>query len=156
MGPPERHWRVIGGALWWDALAGDSALSDMRTWLAGSLRSLNDIPRDDWMNVWCLEIDVRRVPAFVVYMLAEFHQTDVGIDLNKSNAIDAIHASYLMDVDAIVSRDRNFIRVIDAIRLDVPFTFAKAVQFDEAIQPHTSAFRAAISKARAPVETTKS
>jgi hypothetical protein len=148
MSPSDRHWRVIGGALWWDALAGATGLADMRTWLSGSLRPINEIPRDDWMRVWCLEIDIWRVPAFALYMLAELHQTDLGVELNTSNSFDAIHASYLLDVDSIISRDRNFLKVVEAIRPDVPFGFAKTVQFDDALLPHSAAFRVALMRSR--------
>ncbi len=76
-------------------------------------------------------------------VLAELHQTDSGIDLHPSNAFDAIHASYLADVDALITRDRNLLKVIENMRADVPFAFAKAVLFDEWGADHLATLRAA-------------
>jgi hypothetical protein len=149
MPPGERHWRVMAGAVLWVALLGGPVLADIRTWLSGGLRVHEELDRVEWMRFWCTEVRPAAIPSYLLYLLAELHQTDAGIEVHTSNAFDIIHATYLLDVDALLTGDANFVKVLEAMRTDVPFTFANAILFDKTQSDGAAAFRSALGACRA-------
>ena len=136
MPPVERHWRVVGAALWWDALLGDPQLADMKTWMGGYLRPIHELNRTDWMIFWCNEIDPDAVQTHVAEMLAEFHQIDPGVKLSTSNALDVLHVPYLFSLDLVVTADKSFAKVLQQVRKGVTKPIADVRLFDPSAADH--------------------
>jgi hypothetical protein len=129
---------VVGGALWWDALRGDPQLADMRTWIGGYLRPLDQLVRAEWMTFWCEEIDGDAVQTHVAEMLAEFHQTDPGVKLSTSNALDVLHVPYLFGLDLVITADKSFSKVLSSVRSELSRPLARVAVFDPSASDHAA------------------
>jgi len=126
----ERHWRVVGGALWWDALLGDPQLADMKTWIGGFVRPIDQLSRSLWMAFWCNEVAAAAVPVHVAELLAEYHQTDRGVGLQTSNALDVLHVPYAFGLDLVITADKGFAKVLARVRSALAEPTALVQTFD--------------------------
>jgi hypothetical protein len=146
--PDERHWRVVGGALWWDALRGDPQLADMKTWLAGYMRPLDELSRLEWMRFWISEVSASAVPVHVAELLAEYHQTDLGIGLQASNALDVLHVPYTFGLDLVITADNSFAKVLGAVRKSVAVEMADVRVFSSATLTPAADLRKLLTEVR--------
>jgi hypothetical protein len=98
----EAYWRTASAVNWWASLHDDRPLDDYRDWLAPYVDTRR-INSDDWATLWIREIQpVRdRLLRFVEYL-----QTESRVD--AGNFEDLLHASYMLDVDVLVTSDVRF------------------------------------------------
>lgn len=130
MSSAERHWRVVGGALWWDALRGDPQLADMRTWLGGYLHPPDQLSRTEWMTSWCTQVSAAAIAVHIALLMAEYHQIEPGVKLQTSNALDVLHVPYLLGLDLVLTADTSFAKVLSSVRVDVGESMAEVGTFD--------------------------
>jgi hypothetical protein len=118
----------------------------MKTWIGGYLRPVDDLSRSDWMQFWCTEIREAAVQAHVAWMLAEYHQTDPGIKLSTSNALDVLHAPYLLGLDVMVTADFAFAKVLESVKAEITEPMARVAVFDPRAANPQAELRSAIQR----------
>jgi hypothetical protein len=93
-------------------------------WLSADL-NFEALIRDQasWLRFWFYEIECSQMPRFWVRWAFEhlqlFHKVTDG------TPGDAQLATYLLEADVVVSADKNFLRITDAVRPYAQFSMAK-------------------------------
>ena len=128
---PEKNWVGDDIEVWrlaaWSAMAtsfkdGCSAHAD---WLAGEveLQSIFFDPKG-WDEFWFLEVEASRLPRmwlrWAIEFLQSFHKVTDG------TPVDAQIASYLTEVDLVISADKRFVEMCRRCQREAPFSLAEA------------------------------
>lgn len=88
------------------------------------LRKVRSDP-DDFVRMWLDDAMVEDVPRTWLNWAVDVVQWTTRI--GSGNPADAQHASYLVDCDLFLTADARFIDVLERVREDAPFTFARTV-----------------------------
>jgi hypothetical protein len=67
-----------------------------------------------WLRFWFHEIESRRMPRF--WLRWAFEHCQAFQRVTDGTPGDAQLATYLLDADVVVSADKNFLRITDAVR----------------------------------------
>lgn len=129
-------WRVNHAQLTWYQLG----MIGPRAGITGEDRTMTD-----WIEPWVDLGKLRSNPeSFIQMWLEEADIDDVrrnwlnwAVDLVQStskigtgNPADAQHSSYLIDCDLFLTADARFVDILERVRVDAPFTFARTVLVD--------------------------
>lgn len=135
-GSPRDAWRLNLAQLTWHQLG----VVGPRAGITGEDRTMTD-----WIEPWVDLGKLRSNPESFVHMWLEEAQIDDvprnwlnwAVDvvqwtgkIGKGNPADAQHSSYLIDCDLFLTADSLFVDILERVRVDAPFTFAKTVLVD--------------------------
>lgn len=164
--PGERFeaWRVESALLYKESLVkptfgtilgNDTSRAD---WWIPLIR-LEDVRRDErgFNDFWYREADASRMPRNWIRWAVRLTQTKFRI--GRGNPGDGQLAAYAIDSDVLLTGDKRYAWVMDAVRLSSPFAFGKAVyvpfanydlvaSIEEAV--HTAGHREARPRDRLP------
>jgi len=125
-GEPFEAWRASWIGMWWDHLVTRTTTSPMAEWLEPWV-SREAIARDGagWVQFWTREVDPRRMPKhWLAWGVPVIQGTQT---LTQGTPVDSQIALYLPDCEAFATSDKNFIRCVERVRLDLPVPLARAV-----------------------------
>ncbi|HET6978659.1 MAG TPA: hypothetical protein VFI24_20175 [Pyrinomonadaceae bacterium] len=122
-GKPVEYWRVP--SLYHIKTELDVYASPYREWLDSEINVVAIAASPESLTkLWYYEITPNDAPRQWVRgafeLLQAFHKVTSG------NPADSQLSSHLVDVDVLVSADRNFVRFAEKCRADAPFTLAQA------------------------------
>ncbi|MEW1821382.1 hypothetical protein AB0323_11405 [Arthrobacter sp. NPDC080031] len=135
-GSPRALWRLRLAHLTWHQLGvvgpraritgEDRTMTDwIEPWVdLGKLRS----SPESFVHMWLDEANVVDVPRNWLNWAVDFVQ--LTAKPGSGNPGDAQQASYLVGCDLFLTSDRRFVRVLERVREDAPFSFAETVLVD--------------------------
>jgi hypothetical protein len=88
-------------------------MRDYADWLGPYIRSPVQFEESDWYAFWILDIDAARMPADRLTSLATLYQLQRPI--TAGNTADALHSVHLLDVDVLMTADRDFHWVLEQL-----------------------------------------
>ena len=125
-------WRVFAESTWITMLTlNDSAF---RQWLGCDINIdlLLNYYAEQFVNFWKSEVQAELVPRewlrFAVFALQSERKVTDG------NPTDSAIAMHLVDVDAVISADKNFILMINTIQSEAPFRTARGYLVDAGLE----------------------
>ncbi len=130
-GQPVEAWRVASRDVYWHQLAvvgGRAAVTAEDTtfadWVGAyvDLRALRADPTE-FTRFWLSDVSLQAMPRNWLRWAVSIAQTQYKV--TGGNAADEQHSSYLLDCDLFLSADASFIQVLQDVREDAPFTFAR-------------------------------
>ncbi len=130
-GQPVEAWRVASRDIYWRQLAvvgGRAAITREDTTFAdwvGAYVRLEALRADpgDFTRLWLNDVSLHSMPRNWLRWAVNLAQTQYR--LTRGNAADEQHSSYLLYCDVFLSADATLIRVLQDVREDAPFTFAR-------------------------------
>lgn len=129
-------WRLNLAQLLWHQLgivgprAGitgeDRTITDwIEPWVdLGKLRS----NPERFVSMWLEEASIAEVPRNWLNWAVDVVQWTSKV--GSGNPADAQHSSYLVDCDLFLTADSRFVEILERVRRDAPFTFARTVLVD--------------------------
>ena len=123
-------WRVSA----WSSMT--TALADPEhpyvEWLSGEV-DFREVGRDpaSWLRFWFYDVQSYRMPRF--WLRWAFEHLQLFHNVTDGTPGDAQLATYLLESDVVVSADKNFIRITEAVRpyAEVPIAKTKRVSADK-------------------------
>jgi hypothetical protein len=79
--------------------------------------------RASWLRFWFYDIESYQIPRFWVRWAFEYLQMFYKVSAGTPG--DAQLATYLLEADVVVSADKNFLRITDAVRPYAQFPLAR-------------------------------
>lgn len=130
-GEPVQAWRVITRFYYWYQLvtvAGRAIVTREDTTAADWVGAYLDLRRlaadaEDFTKFWLDEVELERMPRNWLRWAVDLMQNDTKI--TAGNPVDTQHATYLLDCDLFLSADARYIRTLQQVGEDAPFSFAE-------------------------------
>jgi hypothetical protein len=94
-------------------------------WLSADLNlEVLTLDKASWLKFWFYEIERARMPRF--WLRWAFEHCQSFYKVSGGTPGDAQLATYLLEADVVVSADKNFVRIADAVRPCAPVRIARA------------------------------
>lgn len=121
LGAPVEYWRVPSLHVIWNEL--QIYASPYREWIDTEV-DINAIfeSQDKFTEMWYYQISAQDAPR--QWLRGSFEYLQAYHKVTSGNPVDSQLASNLIDVDLIVSADRNFITFVEKCKKDAPFFVA--------------------------------
>ena len=128
---PDKNWVGSDVEAWrwvtWSFMA--TSLEDENSvyvsWLEGEVElSFVSFDRKRWDEFWFFEVEASRLPRMWLRWAMEFQQSFHKV--TDGTPVDAQIASYLTDVDLVVSCDKRFVEMCKSCQREAPFYLAEA------------------------------
>jgi len=124
-------WRITSRDLYWHALSiisGRAVITKEDTTYADWVGSYVELSRlrsshTDFTRFWLDDVALSSVPRNWLRWAVNFAQSNYKI--TGGNPSDEQHSAYLLDCDLFLSADAAYIRVLELVREDSPFTLAE-------------------------------
>lgn len=115
-------WRVYAELIWRNMLSSETAFQQ---WLGCDLdiKFLMSYGYSEYMRFWRSEASAEAVPR--EWIRASVHGMQSERKVTDGNPTDSAIATHAVDVDLIVSADKNFITMLNRIHNEAPFHTAK-------------------------------
>jgi hypothetical protein len=115
-------WRVNAWSSTTNALG--NANHPYIEWLSADV-NFDVLIRDQasWLRFWFYEIECSQMPRF--WLRWAFEHLQLFHKVTDGTPADAQLATYLLEADVVVSADKNFLRITDAVRAYAQFSMAK-------------------------------
>lgn len=133
-GGPTAAWRVSNAQLWWYQLCvvglRSSITREDRTFMDWVEPFVN-IPKmrasaTSYAEMWYFEAQAEEVPRNWLAWAVDIVQATMKV--GSGNPADAQHSSYLVDCDLFLTADARFAEILERVRQDAPFDFARTVR----------------------------
>jgi len=111
----DAYWRTGSAWTWFAALHGDPFLSDSGDFLRPHL-AVSEIKFGPWLEFWVHEADPERLKRDRLAAFTDYYQTHHSI--TTGNAVDIAHSGYLLDVDLLITQDKDFFQILSRLRQD--------------------------------------
>lgn len=122
LGAPVEYWRVPSLHVMWNEL--QIYASPYREWIDSEvdINAIFESP-DKFTQLWYYQMSAEDTPR--QWLRGAFEYLQAYHKVTSGNPVDSQLASHLIDVDVIVSADRNFIRFVEKCKKDAPFAVAE-------------------------------
>ncbi|MFI5840861.1 hypothetical protein ACIA8K_14255 [Catenuloplanes sp. NPDC051500] len=130
-GHPVEAWRVMSWTLYWNQLVRvpvraiitkeDRTVAD---W-AGAYLKLESIRSEkaDFLRFWATDVELSNMPRNWLRWAVNVMQMNSKV--TPGNPADEQHSAYLVDCDVYLSADANYVKILNEVRTDAPFSFAE-------------------------------
>ncbi|PPK66807.1 hypothetical protein V5P93_004845 [Actinokineospora auranticolor] len=130
-GDPTELWRIEARHVFWHELvdvAGRAVVTKEDTTYADWIGAHVDLAKlrrapEDFTAFWLRDVEPAAVPRQWLRWAVRIVQADHKV--TDGNPLDEQHSSYLVDCDLVLSADRRYVSVLEAVRADAPFAIAE-------------------------------
>ncbi len=116
-------WRVYAFTIWANMLHGDATVREWMGWHINIDRMIYP-DFEKFQNFWLYEVKAEAVPREWLRCAIFAMQSDRKV--TDGNPVDATISVHLVDVDFVISADRNFVSMIKRCHAEAPFKTSDA------------------------------
>jgi hypothetical protein len=111
---------------WWETSLTALGNSPFRQWLSCDVKIGELLNSPSWRKLWWHQAEIKDMPRH--WLMSSFYLLQGDQKVTPGTPVDQTLSVHALDVDLIVTADKNFAKMMERCKFDAPFKCASCVQ----------------------------